>query len=204
MHEALLVVKTWCNSWPTSTRFHEQCKLPCLMGCSTEKDDLFHYLRCKPLWNIVNALVRSDVPGDVLGRLGLRNATSDTLSCLAAVLHGYHAIKLGKIGFASSLDLVTWHDVLLTSRAFADAFHAAACDAGLACKAVASIMDTYISSNIAGSIVSRSSLMATPRGVARVGPSCDVPSHSIVQPQLEIGRVGPLMVEENNQPSRIS
>ena len=41
-HEAMQVVKTWCNSWATSKRLHLLPLLPCVFGCSNQIDDLSH------------------------------------------------------------------------------------------------------------------------------------------------------------------
>jgi hypothetical protein len=53
-HEALVVVKTWSNSWTTSARFHDNKLDSCLFGCFPEGSDaLGHYLCCPRLWKII-------------------------------------------------------------------------------------------------------------------------------------------------------
>ena len=44
--EALMVLKTWGNSWATSYKFHEPVLLPCLFGCYHGIDKLAHYVVC--------------------------------------------------------------------------------------------------------------------------------------------------------------
>ena len=53
-HEALILVKTWTNSWTTSERYHDDKMNACLFGCVPEGSDAFgHYLRCPRLWKII-------------------------------------------------------------------------------------------------------------------------------------------------------
>lgn len=47
-------MRTCCNAWPTSNRFHEKIRLPALCGCDVAiGDDLRHYIRCRTLWKFV-------------------------------------------------------------------------------------------------------------------------------------------------------
>ena len=48
-HEAMRVIKTWVNSWATSTRFHENFILRCLFGYQDAEDRMSHYVLC-PFW----------------------------------------------------------------------------------------------------------------------------------------------------------
>ena len=50
---SMCIIKTWTNSWVTSSRFHESTRLPCIFGCDA-KDELKHYVVCEPFWTIIH------------------------------------------------------------------------------------------------------------------------------------------------------
>ena len=54
MHEAMCFVKTICNSWTTSTRFHDGKLSQCAFGCRVAPDDVAHYVCCPRLWTEVD------------------------------------------------------------------------------------------------------------------------------------------------------
>ena len=58
----MMVIKTWANSWSTSDCYHEETRLPCIMGCQCfvscedgAKDVLAHYLECPILWTVIHS-----------------------------------------------------------------------------------------------------------------------------------------------------
>ena len=98
-HEAMQVIKTWCNSWSTSYRYHKKdaqgmpIRHPCLLGCPGEKDDLHHYVNCPHIWNVARIAfprLKFDSP---LDRLCVENPSSESLRVLAATFPSYHSIK---------------------------------------------------------------------------------------------------------------
>ena len=67
---AMSVIKTVCNSWATSTRYHEDVRKSCFVGChcfldasgseqDTPTDSLAHYLACPLLWSLIDSACRS-------------------------------------------------------------------------------------------------------------------------------------------------
>ena len=50
--DAIKVFKGWTNAWATSSRYHEDKLLPCLLGCQNCTDSLEHYLGCPHLYAI--------------------------------------------------------------------------------------------------------------------------------------------------------
>jgi hypothetical protein len=85
--------KGWCNGWTTSCRFNEDKKLPCLFGCSGERDALSNYLQCphlSSLWSFITNLNVSEMP---LIRWGLIDPCTRNLNAIACVFSGYHAVR---------------------------------------------------------------------------------------------------------------
>ena len=48
--DVMKVLKSWCNGWATSYRYHEDIKLPCLVGCVKCADSMHHYMQCPHLF----------------------------------------------------------------------------------------------------------------------------------------------------------
>ena len=90
-HDAHRVLKTWVNSWATSTRFHSSVKLPCLFGCEGQEDRLNHYVMCPNLFFLLGQLIPS--PSAPLERIGLVHPTKDRLLAAACTFSAYHAVK---------------------------------------------------------------------------------------------------------------
>ena len=123
MHEAFHVIRTWVNSWSTSTRYHEDPVPPCLFGCVNLPDSLQHYLACAPMNRIVDSHILRYRPTHPLNRLGLHIPSKEGFLELAATFHAYHAVKLG-LGFnPHKLDFVKNHCIF--SQAFVAACEAA-------------------------------------------------------------------------------
>ena len=91
-HEAMQVVKTWCNSWATSYRYHEDPLLPCLFGC-TGIDDLSHYINCPLIWTDVQSAFPQLVFDSASQKLCVDTDCTESLRVLAAVFQAYHTIK---------------------------------------------------------------------------------------------------------------
>ena len=76
----MIGIRTLCNSWVTSSRFHEAVLLPCIFGCgclgpllpgNSCKDYLTHYLSCSRLWDVVAFVSGSPVRSPPPVRLGI-------------------------------------------------------------------------------------------------------------------------------------
>ena len=78
-HIAVQVIKTWANSWATSHRFHEACRLFYIFGCPDRVDSINHYV----FWPFVrDVMIRcsSDFSDpEYCSLLGLGNPSRDTL-----------------------------------------------------------------------------------------------------------------------------
>ena len=134
-HDACRVVKTWVNSWATSTRYHEATIFPCLFGCSCGEDRQSHYAQCPLLYTILLQLRPHDISACPLTRLGLVSPSRDALLTVSCVFAGYHAIK--RSSFVSGLTCLPLSN---QQRAyahilFAEAFRAAALEVQLSCTA---------------------------------------------------------------------
>ena len=134
--EALMVLKTWGNSWSTSYRYHEPKLFPCLFGCPSSPDKLAHYVTCPWLFKIIS-LIRPDTSSNPLERIAMQNVTIESLKTVACTFAGYHAIKctptLLQLAHTACTDSSAH---LSTAVSFADAFLAVARDTGLQCQSL--------------------------------------------------------------------
>jgi hypothetical protein len=87
------VLKTFFNSWTTSDRMHGDHVLPCLFGCSDQKDILSHYLRCPTLWGPI-CRERNVVTCSWRDTLGFKMGKSDFIA-LARAFHIFHSAMHG-------------------------------------------------------------------------------------------------------------
>ena len=139
-HDVMRILKTWCNAWATSHRFHETIRLPCLFGCSGATDSLTHYIHC-PYWLHVLQRVLPQPPSVFpLTRLGLVDPTKTSLLSVAASFAGYHAIKRHATTILTSSDDCTVEQRLLLHRIFVDAFIAEATESGLQTLSLATVL----------------------------------------------------------------
>ena len=142
MHEAFQVIRTWVNSWSTSTRYHEDPVLPCLFGCVNLPDSLQHYLACAPMNRIVDSHILRYRPTHPLNRLRLHIPSKEGFLEFAATFRAYHAVKLG-LGFnPHKLDFVKNHCI------FSQAFVAACEVASLPCRVRAVDADRCVASEL--------------------------------------------------------
>ena len=88
----LRVVKSWCNGWATSYRYHDDKLLPCLFGCRCQGDDMKHYHQCPHLFAIVK-FMHPDTSADPLVRWGLVSPSSKHHKLVACTFTGYHAVR---------------------------------------------------------------------------------------------------------------
>ena len=89
-------IKTLCNAWSTSRRYHERKRLPCLFCFKSKKDNLKHYLRCTAMWSLVNSVMSATISadGDILQKLGLVGSSIQKAYALALAYRVYHCIKM--------------------------------------------------------------------------------------------------------------
>ena len=77
-HIAMVVMKTYCNAWSTSSRYQEAHRHGCIFGCRDTVDHLRHYFKCPRLWRVISATCSgahtAQGPLAHLERLGLRPA----------------------------------------------------------------------------------------------------------------------------------
>ena len=110
---SIAVIKTLCNSWCTSHRYHETVTHTCIFGCGSRHpawpadifpDNLQHYLVCPILWMIIRDATGSSIAPSALSRLGVTMDWHD-LRLLAVAHHIYHYLKLG----SSSLGTIVYY-----------------------------------------------------------------------------------------------
>ena len=91
------VTKSWANAWTTSSRMHEEERLPCIFGCADCDDELAHYICCDPLWTAAISNSYSSVEllhRSPLERLCLIDPHVEDACLLALTFNCYHAVKL--------------------------------------------------------------------------------------------------------------
>ena len=103
-HEAMQIIKTWCNSWSTSYRYHADTLHPCLLGCENKKDDLDHYVNCPHIWNIARTACPHLKFDSMLDRICVDQPCTDSLKVFAATLPAYHNIKPSDCEARASFD----------------------------------------------------------------------------------------------------
>ena len=101
----MMIIKTWANSWSTSDRYHEETRLPCIMGCQCfvsceddAKDVLAHYLECPILWTVINSAaltLQRPQEGSAECRACLCNPTLNDFKRLVVAFNVYHSLRLG-------------------------------------------------------------------------------------------------------------
>ena len=92
----LCVVKSWANSWCTTTRYHEVVRWPCIWGCEGKPDSLSHYLCCHHFWSVIASAARLGVEvfnEDPRVKLCLLNPSPLWANLIAVAHQSYHAIK---------------------------------------------------------------------------------------------------------------
>ena len=89
------VLKTWANSWCTTTRLHEAVVWPCIFGCPNEEDSLSHYLRCTRFWSGIGTSARADglIYEDPLIKISLSFPYVEWSKLIVVASRCYHSIK---------------------------------------------------------------------------------------------------------------
>ena len=91
----MILIKSWLNSWTTSTRMHEDETGECIFCCGGG-DALHHYLRCDHLWTLLiscaglNVKWLTKTPAQ---RLGFVEPNSTSLLLLVVAFKVYHGMK---------------------------------------------------------------------------------------------------------------
>ena len=130
-HDAMRVIKTWCNSWATSHRMHEATRLPCLFGCHDGIDSMIHYVSC-PFWLFLLVRLLPSPPSPFpLTRLALVDPSVESLLSVASSFAGYHAVKRLATKSCWTQDALTDEYRSISHATFCDAFCAEASDSGL-------------------------------------------------------------------------
>ena len=90
LENRIMALRSLCNGWATSYRYHEDMLLPCLFGCRllgphdmrrrTCNDEMSHYMSCPVLWKIVRSITGQElyVGPDRLG-VGKKNGIPDII-----------------------------------------------------------------------------------------------------------------------------
>ena len=92
---ATALIKTWSNTWATSSRMHEDRRMSCIFGCQAD-DALEHYLVCDPLWTAVisNTFKRVELLyADPFTKLGMCENSSEWCQMMSVAFSCYHALK---------------------------------------------------------------------------------------------------------------
>ena len=98
-HIAMTAVKTWCNAWTTSTRYHDGKCTTCIFGCRWAPDHVAHYMSCARLWVEVEEAAGLDVDVSVceVQRLLIDAPSPLNAAALATAFSVYHSIKNGQL-----------------------------------------------------------------------------------------------------------
>ena len=101
----MITIKTWANSWYTSSRMGEKTTSSCIFGCACyqgcekdPKDKLEHYLRCNILWKLIAATIEGAEYREHLSpvqKACLYGPAHNDLKILCVAFKTYHALKMG-------------------------------------------------------------------------------------------------------------
>jgi len=97
------VLKTWSNSWATSSRTksgkEHEAVLPCIFGCDGQIDDLSHYLACQPFWTLMGSALNlplSYIDVDPVLKLNWVEPSMPRAQLLAVAFHCYNAFRIAR------------------------------------------------------------------------------------------------------------
>ena len=152
LYDVVQVLKTWTNSWATSLRFHDDKRLPCLLGCDCARDKVEHYVVCGRIHSAVDNMVVKPSDDVSFADFGVARPSEFALRCTACTFYAYHAVKFApnlwsqvtsgsdQQGQNSRTDgevithTATQLNELEAHRIFVGAFRAAAFISGLKCR----------------------------------------------------------------------
>jgi len=95
----MCIIKSWSNSWYTSSRLHESPVLPCIFGCEGQVDALDHYIVCSPFWTSLSSVVRApecQAQECPTSRMNLVNPSVIKAKVMAVAFHCYHGLKIAR------------------------------------------------------------------------------------------------------------
>ena len=131
------VLKSWCNGWATSRRYHDNKLLPCLFGCSHRSDELEHYVLCPhlhALWSFLDG--SRDI--NPLVRWGLITPQASKLKYVCCAFSGYHAVRRefrkSSQHFVDHQDVLTGAQLRTSWSVFASTFHMEAGEFSVHCR----------------------------------------------------------------------
>ena len=118
IEKKVMVLRSICNGWATSYRYHETVRLPCLFGCKLlhpvdqrkrgQRDDMVHYLGCPFLWKLVETLT-GEYFCFISDRLGV--GRHDGVEGIILAHHLYHFLKMGRKQEATQV--TSWRQLAL-------------------------------------------------------------------------------------------
>ena len=96
----LQTLKTWLNSWTTSSRLHDPALKGainrCVFCCELRGDALPHYLRCEPLWTVLASCFKLRVEWisrSPAQRIGFVNPSMTSLLQVVVAFKAYHVLR---------------------------------------------------------------------------------------------------------------
>ncbi len=102
-HEVIQIARTWFNSWSTTHRFHEESRLPCLLGCVGKPDSLTHYARCDRMRYLMSLLVGVPTTWPGFCDLGTLDPCDEALKCVSCMYYAYHTVRFSSSMFVREI-----------------------------------------------------------------------------------------------------
>ena len=106
----IMAIRTICNAWTTSDRYHESLRLDCIFGCGLSgprfgprpKDILSHYLSCPCLWGIIELITGAPIPDSPPVALCIIGQQHPIQIALAHSI--YHGLKQGNFSLIKNIN----------------------------------------------------------------------------------------------------
>ena len=111
-HTAMAAMKTMMNGWATTRRFHRDKIIKCIFGCD-EPDDMTHYWRCSPRWQMVSTPTGRQIDSykDIFG--AGKTMELATVKLIAVAFTTYHSMIKGRPRCIAEADETGDYDVSL-------------------------------------------------------------------------------------------
>ena len=92
---AMCVLRTFCNGWSTTARYHDGVSLSCIFGCKycPNSDCISHYLNCPLHRDAINSSLGEPHGTGILERLGLSDLSPRSFLRLSIACATYHCMK---------------------------------------------------------------------------------------------------------------